>query len=195
MLALDQTSSTAFRSPVWPSVTQITGAPSTPATRSFEHPLRGIERFAAAQFQRHELLLAVGKDSDHAENWRADDLPGAAHPQRDRIEVQPEDIHSAGERVRQASSSTLSVPTTRETALFERGAALSQGTSGGGHHGCVHLAHAALVAAHERRRPLPRPRGPEPRRAWPCEGQRPGEPGQDAPATPVRYPLRPMSRA
>src|SRR5262245_57606455 len=46
-----------------------------------------LERLTAAELQCHDLLVAVGENGDHAEDCDAGDLPGATHPQGDRVEV------------------------------------------------------------------------------------------------------------
>ena len=54
--------------------------------------LPGLEGLAPAELQRHELLLAVGENSDYTEDRDAGDLPGAPDPRGDGVEVEAEDL-------------------------------------------------------------------------------------------------------
>jgi hypothetical protein len=56
-----------------------------------ERALPRLERLPAAEVQGEQLFLAIGSDGHHTQHGHADDLPGALHPQRDRVEVHPED--------------------------------------------------------------------------------------------------------
>src|SRR5216683_314026 len=67
--------------------------------------------------------------ADHAQHRHAHDSSGTAHAQSEAIEVDVDQSRSASERARHASSPSFSVATTRETALLESGAALSNGWS------------------------------------------------------------------
>jgi hypothetical protein len=57
-----------------------------------DEALPRLERFPAAALQGDELFLAIGPDGHHRQHGKADDTPSAPYPQRDCIEVQPEDI-------------------------------------------------------------------------------------------------------
>ena len=73
-------------------------------------PRRG--RLGGTQLESQQLLAAIGEDPGCREHGRAHHLPRAAHPQDERVEVEIDHIDVV-----------------RETALFERGAALSSGAN------------------------------------------------------------------
>src|SRR5262245_5648673 len=98
------------------------------ATQVGEAALPGIERLAPrAELQRQELLLPIGEDATTPRTGRLTTFP-TLRTRRARASRYTHTMSSgANDRVRQASSSALSVPTIRETALLESGAALSSG--------------------------------------------------------------------
>ena len=51
-----------------------------PGDEIVQAALPGVERLAAAELQRHELLLSVGENGNHAEDGDAGDLSGAPNP-------------------------------------------------------------------------------------------------------------------
>lgn len=148
--------------------------------------LPGLEGLApAAELEGHELLLAIGKDRDHAQGRDAHDLARTPDPQGQGVEVQAEDVE-IGQRPR-APGLQLDLQGPhhpRDGTLRQRGA-LQQGPKGapeppgvgagqvGGDHGFVDLAQPALVAGQQGRGPFPRTGRGEQARPGHREGQGP----------------------
>jgi hypothetical protein len=91
--------------------------------------LPGVERLATAELQRHEVLLSVGENGDHAECGHADDLPGAPNPQGDGVQVEAKHVDIGQRPGAPGLQFSLERANVSETALFERGAALRSGAS------------------------------------------------------------------
>jgi len=71
--------------------------------------------------------MAIAEDTNDAEYGHADDFSGTADTESKTIEVDIDHVEAVSERVRHASRPSFSVATTRDTALFDRGAVLSRG--------------------------------------------------------------------
>jgi len=87
------------------------------------------ERLTAAQLESKQMLLPIGQDADGTEDGHAHDPSGTAYTQGKAVELNVITSSSASERRRHASRPSYSVAMTRETALLDRGAALSSGWS------------------------------------------------------------------
>ncbi len=93
------------------------GCREAPGDQVVEAALPGRERLAAGtEVQSHELLLAIGKDRDHAQDRDAHDLPRTPDPQGEGVEVEAEDVEIGKGTVRRL----------RDTGLFTRVVNLSE---------------------------------------------------------------------
>jgi hypothetical protein len=98
-----------------------------PCPQIVQTPLPRLEGFpAAAEVQGHQLLLPVHEDRHDREHRHADHLARTAHAQGQGIEIEIDEVEVA-ERPLLPPLQPRSLPTIRETALRESGAALSKG--------------------------------------------------------------------